>query len=292
MRGFTLLVQFILSMLLLTATVTFEKLTIEHHSDNSKIGIVKDRADCFYVIPNSNSPCPPSTCTECHTLAYYTTNHDYFHSNTEFLFLPGVHIAYQNLAVRDVSEISLKGTDEEQSNIECIKNNVEFVFTTTSHLTVQNLRFQKCSLYSTLQIISGLDLLLQYVTIVDSGGIIVDNTFGNVSIHKLEIKSKLYESIAHHHKQSVGGSSIKMNVCNIESNSSLTISDSHFAFSNRLLTRLSKNSSMSPSGMILDCNCSNVKVNIVSCFFTGFQGVYNGGNTSYTTCVTLYLCLL
>ena len=64
----------------------------------------------YYVRPShvSDTFCPGEP---CHTWTKYTVSHtdQYFHSNTTFWFIPGIHHMNMTLHVSNVSNISLVG---------------------------------------------------------------------------------------------------------------------------------------------------------------------------------------
>ena len=60
----------------------------------------------YNVIPDDHN----TTCNHCHTLQYYQLNvTKYFISNTQLLFLPGLHHLYNDLIIQNVHNISLIG---------------------------------------------------------------------------------------------------------------------------------------------------------------------------------------
>ena len=62
---------------------------------------------------NANITCHQSACHCCHNLQHYLLNTtEYFTSNTQLLFLPGLHHLHTNLIIQNVRNISLIGNSE------------------------------------------------------------------------------------------------------------------------------------------------------------------------------------
>jgi len=62
----------------------------------------------YNVTPNDN---PNATCHHCHNLQHYLLNTiKYFTSNTQLLFLPGLHHLHTDLIIQNVHNISLIGS--------------------------------------------------------------------------------------------------------------------------------------------------------------------------------------
>ena len=133
----------------------------------------------YYVTPNaSTTPCSDhDPCYEFKT--YYQNSSYYFQSNTQFIFLPGVHVFDLGglLSVRDIDNISLVGSDnltlhtvaekvkeygfdsydeddvityfESSTKIKC-SNQSGFVFSKISNLAIANLSMVSCGQYSSL----------------------------------------------------------------------------------------------------------------------------------------------
>ena len=79
-----------------------------------------------------------TTCHHCYNLQYYQLNiTKYFTSNTQLLFLPGMHELHTNLIIQNVHNISLIGSATEVSRIACIYSYV-LMFNVCS-LTLKNI---------------------------------------------------------------------------------------------------------------------------------------------------------
>ena len=74
-------------------------------------GLGNESKTQFYVVPeNYHGQCPTANTSCCQTLNTYVGNATmYFHSNTVFLFLPGVHSLNQTARFCNLSNISLVG---------------------------------------------------------------------------------------------------------------------------------------------------------------------------------------
>ena len=65
----------------------------------------------YHVTPDDH-PFPNITCHHCHNLQHYLLNvTKYFTSNTQLLFLPGIHHLDFDITIQDVNNISLIGND-------------------------------------------------------------------------------------------------------------------------------------------------------------------------------------
>ena len=79
-----------------------------------------------YTVTPDDHYYPNTTCYHCHNLQHYLLNiTKYFTSNTQLLFLPGLHHLYTDLIIQNVHNISLIGstansTSVIQSNLSCI----------------------------------------------------------------------------------------------------------------------------------------------------------------------------
>ena len=90
-----------------------------------------------------------TTCHHCHNLQHYLLNTTkYFTSNTQLLFLPGLHHLHTNLIIQNVHNISLIGSTTNGTTpdtvIQC-DSSVGIVMNKITSLTMKNMVIQKCS---------------------------------------------------------------------------------------------------------------------------------------------------
>ena len=82
-----------------------------------------------------------TTCHHCHNLQHYMLNvTKYFTSNTQLLFLPGLHHLHTDLIIQNVHNISLIGSTNgtrKITNIYC--NSMFIVMINVSKLTIKNI---------------------------------------------------------------------------------------------------------------------------------------------------------
>ena len=64
-----------------------------------------------YTVTPDDRYYPNTTCHHCHNLQHYLLNSTkYFTSNTQLLFLPGLHNLHTDLIIQNVHNISLIGS--------------------------------------------------------------------------------------------------------------------------------------------------------------------------------------
>ena len=89
-----------------------------------------------------------TTCHHCHNLQHYLLNATkYFTSNTQLLFLPGLHHLHTNLIIQNVHNISLIGSTTNGTTpdtvIQC-KSSVGIVMNNITSLEIKNMVIQRC----------------------------------------------------------------------------------------------------------------------------------------------------
>ena len=245
----------------------------------------------YYVVPSNNNTCPHrDIAPSCHTFEEYVRYGDFSHSNSTFLFLPGVHIMNQSLTVNNTDRLSLKGIGDRNISITCTRWNIGFIFTNMRCLTIQNVQIHNCSqqflvhetnsstkVFSALFIQHGYNLTLSAVTLVN-GGIFVNNTLGQVTIEESSVISFLSEK-EKTYSASFGGSYLNYEICNVSAN--LTINDSSFEFHNHssvMWTESHLDVKNRPAGVQLTLYCTNIQVQILNSNFSGYKGLGDGGN--------------
>ena len=153
----------------------------------------------YYVKADNNSICPHNPCK---TLTEYAQNVSaYFTSDTQIVFLPGLHTLKTNTSIHivNVSQLSLKG-DESLTAVtipsnKCIiqcEGAAGFDFVNTSKLIIQSLTISNCGrpvefakrVYAALAFHSAFHLTISAVTVQNSSGygIYASNALSSVHI--------------------------------------------------------------------------------------------------------------
>ena len=102
----------------------------------------------IYIVTPDNHHYPNITCRHCHNLQYYLLNvTKYFTSNTQLLFLPGVHYLHTDLTIQNVHNISLIGSaDDNVTPVSIIQyystNNI--AISNSTMVTVKTFLITKC----------------------------------------------------------------------------------------------------------------------------------------------------
>ena len=104
----------------------------------------------YTVLPDDHYY-PNTTCHHCHNLQHYLLNAiKYFASNTQLLFLPGLHHLHTDLIIQNVHNISLIGNSTTNVpgatpdvSIRCTHNR-GIVFVNVSNLKVTNMKINDC----------------------------------------------------------------------------------------------------------------------------------------------------
>ena len=169
-----------------------------------------------------------TTCHHCHNLQHYLLNTTkYFVSNTQLLFLPGLHHLHTNFIIQNVHNISLIGSTTNGTTpdtvIQC-DSSVGIVLNSISNLVIQNIMIRNCSVQSfpfkTAMLISQCSFVALYNLQFDHPfhqfSILGTNIFGNSSLnyimfHKLKFDyTKVSANKTHH--------TISISYCNITGN--------------------------------------------------------------------------
>ena len=90
-----------------------------------------------------------TTCYHCHSLQHYLLNTTkYFTTNTQLLFLPGLHHLHTNFIIQNVHNISLIGSTTNGTTLDTVIQcgpSVGIVMKNITSLRIMSMRFQKCS---------------------------------------------------------------------------------------------------------------------------------------------------
>ena len=142
-----------------------------------------------YNVTPDNHYYPNTTCHHCHNLEHHLLNTTkYFTSNTQILFLPGLHHLHTDLIIQNVHNISLIGTTTNGTTpdtvIQC-NSSVGIVMTSITNLIVTNITVRSClgNEYNnaTVLIKQCTNVQLRHVVIEES-----HNSYGIVGINILD----------------------------------------------------------------------------------------------------------
>ena len=100
----------------------------------------------YIVIPDegyyANATCLHFT---CHTLQYYMQNSTkYFTSNTQLLFLPGLHHLYTDLIIQNVHNVSIIGKNSSTSSVIHCNSSVGIIMKNVTNLSIGNMVIRNC----------------------------------------------------------------------------------------------------------------------------------------------------
>ena len=105
-----------------------------------------------YIVTPDDHYYPNTTCHHCHNLQHYLLNTTkYFTSNTQLLFLPGLHHLHTDLIIQNIHNISLIGNSmanvtmpEAVIQSECDISKKGMVFVNITNLTIANMIINHC----------------------------------------------------------------------------------------------------------------------------------------------------
>ena len=128
---------------------------------------------------------PNTTCHHCHNLQHYLLNTTkYFPSNTQLLFLPGLHHLHTDLIIQNVHNISLIGNGTTPDTVIQCNSSIGIVMTNITNLIVTNITVRSClgNEYNnaTILIKQCTNVQLRHVVIEES-----HNSYGIVGINIL-----------------------------------------------------------------------------------------------------------
>ena len=103
-----------------------------------------------YTVTPDDHYYPNTTCHHCHNLQHYLLNiTEYFTSNTQLFFLPGLHHLHTDLIIQNVHNISLIGSTANGTTLDTvIQCNLlaGIMMTNITNLTVKNLLIRDCKI--------------------------------------------------------------------------------------------------------------------------------------------------
>ena len=102
----------------------------------------------FYTVTSDDHYYPNTTCHHCHNLQHYLLNiTKYFTSNTQLLFLPGLHHLHTDLIIQDVHNISLIGSTANGTTLDTViqcNSSVGILMNNITNLTMKNMIIKNC----------------------------------------------------------------------------------------------------------------------------------------------------
>ena len=102
-----------------------------------------------YTVTPDDHYYPNTKCHHCHNLQHYLLNvTKYFTSNTQLLFLPGLHHLHTNLIIQNVHNISLIGSTANGTTLDTViiqcDSSVGITMSNITDLTMENIRIRNC----------------------------------------------------------------------------------------------------------------------------------------------------
>ena len=102
-----------------------------------------------YTVTPDDHYYPNTTCHHCHNLQHYLFNiTKYFTSNTQILFLPGLHHLHTDLIIQNVHNISLIGSTANGTTLDTViqcNSSVGIVMTNITNLIMKNMVIRGCT---------------------------------------------------------------------------------------------------------------------------------------------------
>ena len=110
----------------------------------SSLALIHVTTCTVYTVTPDDHYYPNTTCHHCHNLQHYLLNiTKYFTSNTQLLFLPGLHHLHTHLIIQNVHNISLIGSTANGTTLDIViiqcKSSVGIVMTNITNLTIMNM---------------------------------------------------------------------------------------------------------------------------------------------------------
>ena len=89
-----------------------------------------------YTVTPDDHYYPNTTCHHCHNLQHYLLNiTKYFTSNTQLLFLPGLHHLHTDLVIQNVHNVSLIGSTANGTTLDTV---IQCMYISTACITITN----------------------------------------------------------------------------------------------------------------------------------------------------------
>ena len=104
-----------------------------------------------YTVTPDDHYYPNTTCHHCHNLQHYLLNvTKYFTSNSQLLFLPGLHHLHTDLIIQNVHNISPTGITANGTTLDIViqcNSSYGIVMTNITDLTMKNMVIKDCIKY-------------------------------------------------------------------------------------------------------------------------------------------------
>ena len=134
-------------------------------------------ASCIvYIVTPDDHYYPNTTCHHCHNLQHYLLNiTKYFTSNTQLLFLLGLHHLHTDLIIQNVHNISLIGSTANGTTLDTViqcNSSVGILMNNITNLTVRNVTIRGCEKFDgilyelvAVTLFNCFDIILSYLNI-------------------------------------------------------------------------------------------------------------------------------
>ena len=133
-----------------------------------------------YTVTPDDHYYPNTTCHHCHNLQHYLLNiTKYFTSNTQLLFLPGLHHLHTDLIIQNVHNISFIGSTANGTTLDIViqcKSSVGIVMINITNLIMRNMVISDCAADHSLMDIT-IPEELYVITIPGESYVILFNCF-------------------------------------------------------------------------------------------------------------------
>ena len=122
-----------------------------------------------YTVTPDDHYYPNTACHHCHNLQHYLLNvTKYFSSNTQLLFLPGLHHLHTDLIIQNVHNISLIGSTANGTTLDTViiqcNSSGGIIMTNIADLTTKKLTVKKCEIDTKMltKMLSNITISLHY----------------------------------------------------------------------------------------------------------------------------------
>ena len=145
-----------------------------------------------YTVTPDDHYYPNTTCHHCHNLQHYLLNvTKYFASNTQLLFLPGLHHLHTDLIIQNFHNISLigstaNGTTLDTAIIQC-NSSVGITLSNITDLTMEKLIIENCEIEKIKNVPD------RYLWTVIRMGMFLSHCY-NIQLHNVAVYSSEYRS--------------------------------------------------------------------------------------------------
>ena len=118
---------------------------------------VKVATHTIYTVTPDDHYYPNTTCHRCHNLQHYLLNvTKYFTSNTQLLFLPGLHHLHADLIIQNVHNISLIGSTANGTTLDTViiqcNSSVGITLSNIADVTIKDILLSDCQTTSNVDV--------------------------------------------------------------------------------------------------------------------------------------------